>query len=116
MRWLSACLANNLSGDYYVNPTIAAANAVAKRTLSPQGVDGLVFARTPSGQEVLAAAMYLLPPTVAIPPMPYGPLGTSGTSEPTCAGLPPLWVTSTLLITGVTPCACRVPSRKPPLT
>ena len=46
---------------YYVNPTIVAANAAAGRTLDPQSVDGLVFAETPSGQEVLAAAMYLLP-------------------------------------------------------
>ncbi len=58
---------------YYVNPTIVAANAAAGRTLDPQIVDGLVFAQTPSGQEVLAAAMYLLPSTVT-PPMPYGAL------------------------------------------
>ena len=49
---------------YYVNPTIVAANAASGRTLDPQHVDGLVFAETPSGQEVLAAAMYLLPSTV----------------------------------------------------
>ena len=49
---------------YYVNPTIVAANAAAGRTLDPQSVDGLVFAQTPSGQEVLAAAMYILPSTV----------------------------------------------------
>ena len=58
---------------YYVNPTIVAANAAAGRTLDPQYVDGLVFAQTPSGQEVLVAAMFLLPSTVT-PPMPYGAL------------------------------------------
>ena len=58
---------------YYVNPAIVAANAAAGRTLDPQSVDGLVFAQTPSGQEVLAAAMYLLPSTVT-PSMPYGAL------------------------------------------
>jgi hypothetical protein len=46
---------------YYVNPAIEAANAAAKRTLSPAHVDGLVYAQIPSGQEVLAAAMYVLP-------------------------------------------------------
>ena len=49
---------------YYVNPGIEAANAAAKRTLSPEHVDGLIYARTPSGQEVLAAAMYVLPSTL----------------------------------------------------
>ena len=59
---------------YYVNSTIVAANAAAMSSLDPQRVDGLVFAQTPSGGEVLAAAMYLLPSSVATPPMPYGPL------------------------------------------
>ncbi len=59
---------------YYVNPSIAAANAAAHRTLRPGHVDGLVYAQTPSGSEVLAAAMYLLPPTVPRAPMPYGAL------------------------------------------
>jgi hypothetical protein len=59
---------------YYVNPTIAAAAASAKKALDPNYVDGLVFAQTPSGAEVLAAAMYLLPPTIAAPPAPYGAL------------------------------------------
>ena len=58
----------------YVNPTIVAANAAAKRTLDPKFIDGLVYATIPSGQSVLAAAMYLLPTTVAKPPMPYGAL------------------------------------------
>ncbi len=87
---------------YYVNPTIVTANATAGRTLDPQSVDGLVFAQTPSGQEVLAAAMYLLPSTVT-PPMPYGALvqwhqrtevcGPSGESA-----------SNALQITGVPPC------------
>jgi hypothetical protein len=59
---------------YYVNPTTLAANATAKRTLDPQHIDGLVFAKTPSGQEVLAAAMYILPSSVAQAPHPYGAL------------------------------------------
>jgi hypothetical protein len=59
---------------YYVNPAIVAANAAAKRTLSPQHIDGLVFAKTPSGQEILAGAMYILPATVNSVPMPYGAL------------------------------------------
>jgi hypothetical protein len=59
---------------YYVNPSIVASNAAAKRTLSPQHVDGLVYATTPSGQEVLAAAFYILPATESTVPMPYGAL------------------------------------------
>ena len=59
---------------YYVNPTIAAANAASKRTLDPNAIDGLVYAQTPAGDEVLAAAMYLLPSSQASAPMPYGPL------------------------------------------
>ena len=58
----------------YVNPTIVAANAAAKRTLDPQYVDGLVYATTPSGTDVLVAAMYILPSTVTTVPMPYGAL------------------------------------------
>ena len=50
---------------YYVNPTIVAANAAAKRTLDPHSIDGLVYAQTPAGTEVLAAAMYILPSTLA---------------------------------------------------
>ena len=59
---------------YYVNPAIVAANAAAKRTLDPDHIDGLVYAKTPSGQEVLAAAMYILPSTVHTAPLPYGAL------------------------------------------
>jgi hypothetical protein len=59
---------------YYVNPTIMAANATARRTLNPSDIDGLVYVTTPSGQEVLAAAMYVLPTSVSSAPMPYGAL------------------------------------------
>ena len=89
---------------YYVNPAVVAANAAARRTLSPAHVDGLVYATTPSGQPVLAAAMYILPATVNDVPMPYGPLvqwhrrlavcGT-GTTTPTMP----------LAISGYPPCA-----------
>ena len=106
----------NYPVTYYVNPTISAANAVAKRTLSSQGVDGLVFARTPSGQEVLAAAMYLLPSTVATPPMPYGPLVQWHQRTDVC-GPATAPAATTLVITGVTPCAPgTVPSATPYLT
>ena len=61
--------------EYYVNPTIVAANQSTGGTLQPTSVDGLVFATTPSGEQVLAAAMYLLPDSlVDDPPMPYGSL------------------------------------------
>ncbi len=58
----------------YVNPTIVAANAAAQRTLDPHHVDGLVYATTPSGADVLVAAMYILPSTETRVPMPYGAL------------------------------------------
>ena len=58
----------------YVNPTIVAANAAARRTLDPQHVDGLVYATMPSGADVLVAAMYILPSTETSVPMPYGAL------------------------------------------
>ncbi len=87
---------------YYVNPTIVAANAAAGRTLDPQNVDGLVFAQTPSGQEVLAAAMYLLPSTVT-PPMPYGALVQWHQRTDVC-GPASESASSPLQITGVPPC------------
>ena len=61
---------------YYVNPTIVRSQSIrSNRTLDPSAVDGLVYATTPSGEQVLAAAMYLLPVTLAQdPPMPYGSL------------------------------------------
>jgi hypothetical protein len=89
---------------YYVNPTIAAANAAGQRTLDPNAIDGLVYAETPKGAEVLVAAMYLLPSSVAAAPMPYGPLvqwhqrtNTCGPSTSASAGV--------VQITGTTPCA-----------
>ncbi len=87
---------------YYVNPTIVAANAAAGRTLDPQSVDGLVFAQTPSGQDVLAAAMYLLPSTLT-QPMPYGALVQWHQRTDVC-GPSPESASNTLQITGVPPC------------
>ena len=88
---------------YLVNPQIVAANDAASKSLDPRRIDGLVFAQTPSGQEVLAAAMYILPSTVRTPPMPYGPLvqwhertGVCGPASESSS--------SPLQITGVTPC------------
>jgi hypothetical protein len=93
---------------YYVNPTIAAANAAAHRTLDPAHVDGLVYAKTPAGNDVLVAAVYTLPTTVATPPMPFGSLvqwhqrtdvcGAPATSTGTGAS-------GSLAITGTPPCA-----------
>ncbi len=60
---------------YYVNPSVVAQNEAAGRTLDPAAIDGLVYATTPSGNQVLVAAMYLLPSTLTTdPPMPYGSL------------------------------------------
>ena len=64
----------NYSITYLINPSIVAANAAARRTLSPTHIDGLVYAKTLTGNEVLVAAMYLLPSTVNKAPMPYGAL------------------------------------------
>ena len=89
---------------YYVNPAIVAANAAAKRTLDPNSIDGLVYAQTPAGTDVLAAAMYILPTTVASAPMPYGPLVQWHQRTNTCG--PSLFSTDGALdITGVAPCA-----------
>lgn len=59
---------------YYVNPLVYMANASARRTLHPAHVDGLVYATLPSGQQVLAAAMYVVPGDVTDLPMPFGAL------------------------------------------
>jgi len=97
---------------YYVNPSIEAANAAAKRTLSPSHVDGLVYAQTPSGQEVLAAAMYVLPSTVHNPPMPYGALVQWHQRTAVCG---PLTGSATRLsITGTPPCAAASVQRPTP--
>jgi hypothetical protein len=55
---------------YYVNPTITAENATAGRTLDPTSINGLVYATTCSGDEVVAAARYVYLSSVATPPMP----------------------------------------------
>jgi len=88
----------------YVNPTIVAANAAAQRTLDPQYVDGLVYAMTPSGTDVLAAAMYILPATETKVPMPYGALVQWHRRTEVCGPATP---TSTMPfdITGYPPCA-----------
>jgi len=89
---------------YYVNPAIVTANGAAKRTLDPNAIDGLVYAQTPAGADVLVAAMYLLPSSLASAPMPYGALvqwhqrtNTCGPSTSASAGA--------LQITGTAPCA-----------
>ena len=74
----------------------------------PGHIDGLVYAQTPSGTEVLAAAMYILPSTVLELPMPYGAL-VQWHQRTGCVRRP---VTSSptmpLDITGYTPCAERL--------
>jgi hypothetical protein len=89
----------------YVNPTIEASNAAAKRTLSPQHVDGLVYAATPSGQEVLAAAMYVLPSTVAKAPLPYGALVQWHQRTATCGPTSRTFGSNAFDVTGFPPCA-----------
>jgi hypothetical protein len=98
---------------YYVNPTIVAANAAAKRTLNPDDVDGLIYAQTPSGQELLAAAMYLLPSTIAKASMPYGALIQWHQRTDVC-GPSTKTATSPLVITGVIPCSTGSVQRPTP--
>jgi hypothetical protein len=88
----------------YVNPTIVAANAAAQRTLDPQHVDGLVYATTPSGGDVLAAAMYILPATETKIPMPYGALVQWHRRTQVCGPATPS-ATMPFDITGFPPCA-----------
>ena len=88
---------------YYVNPTIVAANAAAKRTLDPNSIDGLVYAQTPAGFEELAAAMYILPTTLTTPPMPYGSLVQWHQRTDVC-GPSTSATNAALQITGVAPC------------
>jgi hypothetical protein len=88
----------------YVNPTIVAANAAAQRTLDPQHVDGLVYATTPSGGDVLAAAMYILPATETKVPMPYGALVQWHRRTQVCGPATPSG-TMPFDITGFPPCA-----------
>ncbi len=88
----------------YVNPTIVAANAAAQRTLDPQHVDGLVYASTPSGGDVLVAAMYILPSTVSTAPMPYGALVQWHQRTHVCGPATPS-TTTPFDISGFPPCA-----------
>lgn len=89
---------------YYVNPTIVASNAAAKRTLDPSSLDGLIYTTTPSGQEVLAGAFYVLPSTVSHPPAPYGALVQWHQRTGVCASTTPS-PASALHISGFSPCA-----------
>ena len=88
----------------YVNPAVVAANAAAQRTLDPQHVDGLIYASTPSGGDVLAAAMYILPSTVSKAPMPYGVLVQWHRRTQVC-GTASTSLTMPFDITGFPPCA-----------
>ncbi len=88
---------------YYVNPEIVAANAWERRTLDPDSIDGLVYAQTPSGQQVLAAAFYVLPTTVTNPPTPYGALVQWHQRTDVCTPSTPSG-SSPLSISGVPPC------------
>ena len=89
---------------YYVNPLILAANASAKRTLDSKAIDGLVYAETPSGQEVLAAAFYVLPSSETASLAPYGALvqwhQRTDVCTPTASS-----GTDVLSISGFAPCA-----------
>jgi hypothetical protein len=87
---------------YYVNPAVVAANAAAKRTLNPQAVDGLVYAQTPSGAQVLAAAVYLLPSSLTSAPMPFGALVQWHQRTAVCG--PATSPSTSLDVTGVPPC------------
>ena len=80
-----------------------AANAAARRTLDPRHVDGLVYATTPTGAQVLAAAMYILPATETKVPMPYGALVQWHRRTQVC-GTGPTSPTMPLEITGYPPC------------
>jgi hypothetical protein len=88
----------------YVNPDIVAANAAAKRTLDPHHIDGLVYAMTPSGTDVLVAAMYILPSSVTSIPMPYGALVQWHRRTQVCGPATPS-PTMPFDITGFPPCA-----------
>jgi hypothetical protein len=90
-----------------------AANEAASRTLDPGAVDGLVYAQIPSGQQVLAAAFYLLPSSVRTAPMPYGPLVQWHQRTDTCGPSTPS-ATTPLQITGVPPGAAGSVRRATP--
>ena len=98
---------------YYVNPKVVAANASARRTLDPAAIDGLVYAETPAGQQVLAAAVYILPATVTTAPMPYGPLVQWHQRTNVCGPATPD-AADPLQITGVPPCPAGSARRSTP--
>jgi hypothetical protein len=98
---------------YYVNPATVAANAAARRTLSPQHLDGLVYATTPSGDVVLAGAFYVLPAGVSKPPMPYGALVQWHQRTAVCAPATASAATP-LVITSFPPCAAGTTQRPTP--
>ena len=75
-------------------------------------MDGLIYAQTPSGQEVLAAAMYVLPRRSASRPCRSGPW-CSGTSAPRSADHSRVRP-DVLNITGVTPCGADSVQRPTP--
>jgi len=90
---------------YYLNPTIAASNTAVGRTLDPTSIDGLVYATTPSGDQVLAAATYVYPSSVATPPTPYGSLVQWHQRTEVCGpGTTAIKSSSTLAITGFPRC------------
>jgi hypothetical protein len=89
---------------YYVNPTTVTHNEAAERALNPGTIDGLVYATTPSGAQVLVAAMYILPSTRATdPPMPYGTMVQWHSRTDVCAPATASPKTP-LTITGFPPC------------
>jgi hypothetical protein len=98
---------------YLVNPTVVAANEAARRTLNPLHVDGLVYARTPAGTEVLAAAMYILPSSVPKAPMPFGALVQWHQRTDVCAPLTGA-ATTPFGFSGTTPCASGTLSHPTP--
>jgi hypothetical protein len=101
----------NYPVTYFINPVIVTANAASKRTLSPTHIDGLVYAKTLTGSEVLVAAMYLLPSTVAKAPMPFGALVQWHSRTDVCG---PAVAGSVLDISGNTPCTAGTVSRNTP--
>ena len=98
---------------YYINPAVVAANTAARKTLDPSSIDGLVYAQTPAGTEVLAAAMYLLASSLPRAPMPYGPLVQWHQRTNACGPSSSATV-SALQITGETPCAQGTVQRPTP--
>lgn len=101
---------------YYVNPSIEAANSLARRTLSPQAVDGLVYATTPSGRVVLAAAMYVLPSTVHTAPLPYGALVQWHQRTAVCGPDSRTFGHASFDVTGYPPCAAGTAISATPYT